>query len=219
MQSSCQSQSWYLDPKTYPRTCAMKSFFISSRSAPSVVTPVFLYSSPPQRRSQTSQHKLWLFWKVDLFPHWQDHRIHNELLQINKINCNFWQLSCSHIWIVVQSLSYVQLCDPMDCSTPGFPVSHYLQSLLKLMSIESLMPSNYPILCSPILFLPSVFPSISDFSSDLAFHMRKAKYWSFIFSLSPSNEYSGLISFRIDWLDLLAFQGMVGWNHWLNGLE
>ena len=98
----------------------------------------------------------------------------------------------------VQSLSYVQLCDPMDCSTPGFPVSHYLQSLLKLMSIESLMPSNYPILCSPILFLPSVFPSISDFSSDLAFHMRKAKYWSFIFSLSPSNEYSGLISLRID---------------------
>ena len=89
---------------------------------------------------------------------------------------------------------------------PGFPVSHCLRSLLKLMSIESLMPSNHPILCSPILLLPSIFPSIRVFSSDLALHMRKAKYWSFIFSLSLSNEYSGLISFRIDWFDLLAVQ-------------
>ena len=108
MQSSCQSQSWYLDPKTYPRTWAMKSFFISSRSAPPVVTPVFLYSSSSQRRSQTSQHKLWLFWKVDLFPHWQDHRIHNELLQINKINCNF--LATDERFTYVNCCSVAKLC-------------------------------------------------------------------------------------------------------------
>ena len=77
------------------------------------------------------------------------------------------------------------------------------QSLLKLMSVELVMPSNYLVLCSPLL-LPSIFPSIRDFSNDLALCIRWAKYWSFSFSISPSNEYSGLISFRNDWLDLLA---------------
>ena len=70
-------------------------------------------------------------------------------------------MSGSYMWIVVQSLSYVQLCDPMNCSMPGFPVSHYLQSLLKLMSIESVIPSNHLILCHPLLLLPSIFPSRS----------------------------------------------------------
>jgi len=81
------------------------------------------------------------------------------------------------------------------------------QSLLKLMSIESVMPSNHLILCRPLLFLPSIFHSVSVFSNDLALCIRWPKYWSFSFSISPSNEYSGLISFRIDWLDLLAVQG------------
>ena len=81
------------------------------------------------------------------------------------------------------------------------------QSLLKLMSIESLMPSNHLSLCHPFLLLPSVFPSIRVFSSESVLHIRWPKYWSFSFSISPSNEYSGLISFRIDWLDLLADQG------------
>ena len=80
-------------------------------------------------------------------------------------------------------------------------------SLLKLMSIESMMPSNHFILCHPLLFLPSTFPSIRVFSSELALCIRWLKYWSFSFSISPSSEYSGLISFRIDWFDLLAVQG------------
>ena len=77
-------------------------------------------------------------------------------------------------------------------------------SLLKLMSIESMMPSNHLILCCPLLLLPSIVPSIGVFSSELVLHIRWPKYWSFSFSISPSNEYSGLISFRMDWLDLLA---------------
>ena len=80
-------------------------------------------------------------------------------------------------------------------------------SLLKLMSIESVMPSNHFILCRPLLLLPSIFPSIRVFSNESVLHIRLPKYWSFSFSISPSNEYSGLISFRIDWLDLLAVQG------------
>ena len=81
------------------------------------------------------------------------------------------------------------------------------QSLLKLMSIESVMPSNHLILCNPLLLLPSVFPSIRAFSNELVLHIRWPKYWSFTFSISPANEYSGLISFRIDWFDLLVIQG------------
>ena len=80
-------------------------------------------------------------------------------------------------------------------------------SLLKLVSIESVMPSNHLTLCCPLLLLPSIFPSIRVFSSESALHIRWPKYWSFSFSISPSNEYLGLISFRIDWFDLLAVQG------------
>ena len=94
----------------------------------------------------------------------------------------------------------------MDCRIPGFPVLHHLQSLLKLMSIESVMPSNYLIPCGPLLLLSSIFPSISVFSNESVICIRWPKYWSFIFSISPSNEYTWLISFRIDWFDL-AVQG------------
>ena len=79
--------------------------------------------------------------------------------------------------------------------------------LLKLMSIESVMPSIHLILCLPLLLLPSIFPSIRVFSSESGLHIRWPEYWSFIFSINPSNEYSGLISFRMDWLDLLVVQG------------
>ena len=103
----------------------------------------------------------------------------------------------------VQSLSRVRLCDPMDCSTPGLPVHHQPQSLLKLMSIESAMPSNHLILCHPFL-LPSIFPSIRFFSKESALHIRWPDIGVFSFNISPSNEHSGLISFRIDWLDFLA---------------
>ena len=81
------------------------------------------------------------------------------------------------------------------------------QSLPKLMSIESVMPSNHLILCRPLLLLPSIFPSIRVFSNESALHIRWPKDWSFIFNISPSNEHPGLISFRMDWLDLLAVQG------------
>ena len=93
----------------------------------------------------------------------------------------------------------------MDCSTPGFPVYHQLRSLLKLVSIESVMPSNHLIFCRPLLLPPSIFPSIRVFSNE-SLLIRWPKYWSFSFSISPSKEYSVLISFGIDWLDLLAVQ-------------
>ena len=99
------------------------------------------------------------------------------------------------------------LCDPMDCSTPGPLSITNSQSLLQLMSIESVMPSNHLILCHSLLPLPLIFPSIRVFSNKSVFCIRWPKYWSFSFSISPSNEYSGLISFRMDWLDLLAVQG------------
>ena len=90
---------------------------------------------------------------------------------------------------------------------PGFPILHHLWSLLKLMSIESMMLSNHLILCCSLLLLPSIFPSIRGFSSELAHSIRWPKYWSFSFSIGLFNECSGLISFRIDWFDLLAVQG------------
>ena len=95
----------------------------------------------------------------------------------------------------------------MDCNTPGLPVQHNSSSLLKLMSIESVMPSNHLTLCHPLLLLPSIFPSIRSFSNESALCIRWPKYWSFSFSISPSNEYSRLISFKMDWLDLFAVQG------------
>ena len=99
------------------------------------------------------------------------------------------------------------LCDPMDCSTPGLSVHHQLLEFTKLMSIELVMPSNHLILCHPLLLLPSNFPSIRVFSKQSVSHTRWPKNWSCSFSISPSSEYSGLISFRMDWLDLPAVQG------------
>ena len=98
------------------------------------------------------------------------------------------------------------LCNLRDFSTPGFPVLHCLTEFAQLMSIESVMSSNHLILCHPLVFLPSIFPGIRVFGSELACCIRWAKYWNFCFSINPSNEYSGLISFRIDWFDLLAVQ-------------
>ena len=108
----------------------------------------------------------------------------------------------------VQSLSHVQLfvtpwtaaCQASLCITTS-------RSLLELTSIESVIPSNHLILCCPLLLRPSIFPNIRVFSNESVLHSRWPKYWSFSFSISPSNEYSGLISFRIDWFDLLAVQG------------
>ena len=96
----------------------------------------------------------------------------------------------------------------MDCSTPEFLVHHHSWSLLKFMSIESMMPSSHLILCWLLLLPPSVFSSIKVFSNESVLYARWPKHWSFSFSISPSNEYSGLISFRMEWLDILAVQGI-----------
>ena len=101
------------------------------------------------------------------------------------------------------SQSCPTLCEPMDYSLPGFPFYHQPLSLLKLMSV---MSSTYLILCHPLLLLPSIFSSTRFFSNESALSIKWPKYWSFSFSISPSNEYSGWISFRIDWLDLFAVQ-------------
>ena len=120
--------------------------------------------------------------------------------------CNgmrFWGFFSS-----VQSLGHVWLlATPWTAAHEASPSITNSHSLLKLMSTESVMPSNYLILFCLLLLLPSNFPSIRVFSNELALHIRWPKYWSFSFSISPSCEYSGLISFRIDWFDLLAVQG------------
>ena len=128
-------------------------------------------------------------------------------------------LSERGIWpFGIGSLSYISqfssvaqsrltLCNPKDCGMSGFLSIISSQSLLKLMSIESVMPSNHLIFCRPLLLLPSIFPSIRVFSNESVLHIIWPKCQSFSFSISPSNEYSGLISFRMDWLDLLAAQG------------
>ena len=111
----------------------------------------------------------------------------------------------------VQFISVAQLCptlcDPMNHSTPGLPVHHQLRSSLRLMSIQSVMPSSHLILCRPLLLLPSIPPSIRVYSNGSTLRMRWPKYWSFSFSIIPSKEIPGMIPFRTDRLDLLAVQG------------
>ena len=116
--------------------------------------------------------------------------------------------SFSHQFSSVQLLSHVWLSATPWTTACQAPLSiTNSQSLLKLISIESVMPSNHLILCRPLLLLPSIFPSIRVFSNELALCIRWAKYWSFSFNITPSNKHSGLISFRMDWLDLLAVRG------------
>ena len=113
-----------------------------------------------------------------------------------------------HISSSVQSLSHVRLLATSwtTACQASLSITNF-RSLPKLMSIDLVMPSNHLILCCPLLLLPSIFPNIRVFSNESALHIRWPNYWSFSFSISPSNEYSGLISFRIVWLDLLKVQG------------
>ena len=106
--------------------------------------------------------------------------------------------SSSRVWLFATPWTAIRQ------ASLSFTVS---RSLIKLLSTESVVPSNHLILCCPLLLLPSIFPSIGVFSNELTLHIRLTKYWSFSFSISPSNEYSGLISFKIDWFDPLAVQG------------
>ena len=116
-------------------------------------------------------------------------------------------MSSEVVVVVFQLLTCVQLFATPWTAARQASLSTISWSLLRLMSIESAMPSNHLTLCRPLLLLPSVFPSIRVFFSESVLHIRWPKYWSFSFSIGPSNEYSGLFSFRIDWLDLLVVQG------------
>ena len=128
------------------------------------------------------------------------HLVVRALTQVSRLQGSFY--------ISVQSLSYVQLFGtPWIAAHQASLSITNSWSLLKLKSIESVMPSNHLILCCPLLLLLSIFPSIRVFSKKSVLPIRWPKYWSFSFSISPSREYSGLISFRMDWLDLLAVQG------------
>ena len=120
--------------------------------------------------------------------------------------CHLWRghPSLNQFSSVTQSCP--TLCNPMDCSTGQASLSNS-RSLLRLISMKSMIPSNHLILCCPLLLLPSIFPNIRVFSNKSVLRIRWPKYWSFSFSISPSNDHSGLISFRMDWLDLLAVQG------------
>ena len=128
---------------------------------------------------------------------------------IKKHSLNYDEI-VPHI-LLVQFSSVAQscatLCDPMDCSTPGLPVHHQLPELAQthVRWVGDAIQPSHPL--SPLFFLPSIFPSIRIFSSESAFHIRWPKYGSFSFNISPANEHPGLISFRMDWLDLLAVQG------------
>ena len=119
-----------------------------------------------------------------------------------------WNSNIFHQFSSVQSLSHVQLfATPWTTARQASLSITNSQSPPKPMSIESVMPSNHLILCRPLLLLPSIFPSIRVFSNESALCIRWPKYWNFSFNISPTNEHSGLISFRMDWLDLLAVQG------------
>jgi len=129
----------------------------------------------------------------------------------NQCDNSEWPLCFQKVVVVVavQLLSHVQLfVTPWTAARQASLSFTISQSLPKFMSIELVRPSNHLILCFPLLFLPSIFPSIKIFSSELAVHIRGPKYWNFSFSFNPSNESSGLISFRIDWFDFLAANGL-----------
>ena len=145
------------------------------------------------------EHRTWLalpcsFACLSVGPH--------RMLSLSSAWLKSTQSPFNSVQLVAQSCP--TLCNPMDGSTPGLPIHHNSQSLTKLMSV---MPSNLLILFHPLLLLPSIFPNIRVFSNELALPIRWPKYWSFSFSISPSNEHPGLICFRMDWLDLLAVQG------------
>ena len=125
-------------------------------------------------------------------------------VSINDSALMIWVASVTLYFVIGGGRSVTKWCptlwDPMDGSTPGLPVLHYLPELAQTHVHGSGMPSNHLILCRPLLLLPSVFPSIRVFSSEAALRIQWLKYWSFSFSISPSNKYSGLISFRVNWI-------------------
>ena len=125
-----------------------------------------------------------------------------------------WNTLVAHLMVDIGSVQFSSvtqscptLCDPMNCSTPGLPVHHQLPEATKthVHRVSDAIQPSHPL--SSLLLLPSIFPSIRVFSNESALHIRRPKYWSFSFNISPSNKHPGLISFRMDWVDLLAVQG------------
>ena len=136
--------------------------------------------------------------RLSLIQNW----VSKYALPTSKVTSTKWMVQFSSV-----AQPCPTLCDPMNCSTPGLPVHHQLPEFTQTHVHESVMPSSHLILCSPLLLLPSSFPSIRVFSDESALRIRCSKYWSFSFNISPSSEHPGLISFRMVWLDLLAVQG------------
>ena len=137
----------------------------------------------------------------------EDMKIRNEKQTNKSFKIVVWDKTIRHsVQFSSVTQSCLTPCDPMDSSTPGLPVHHQIPEFTQT-HVESVMPSNHLILCHPLLLPPSIFPSIRVFTNESVLRIRWLKYWSFSFSISPSNEYSGLISSKMDWLDLLAVQG------------
>ena len=123
------------------------------------------------------------------------------------ITSTTWEAVTKSVHLSSVAQSCLTLCDPMNRSTPGLPVHHQFPESTQTHPIKSVMPSNHLILCCPLLLLPPILLRIRVFSNESTLSMRWPKYWSFSFNISPLNEHPGLISFRMDWLDLLAVQG------------
>ena len=161
-----------------------------------------------------------LIWNLRSFRAWYmtELRVKDTLWRAWIYNCECLNHPSSYVFLLrssewgkwfssVQSLSHVCFATPWTAARQASLSITNSWCLLKLLSIESVMPSNHLILCHPLLLLPSIFPSIKVFSNESALHIRWPKYWSFSFNISPSSEHPGPISFRMDWLDLLAVQG------------
>ena len=190
----CISRKWHCLSKLW-RTTELNLFLHSIGYASNKVLHTNIWAFLQQ---DTSMGKLKGFCAAGLTAHYET----LESVTALKSMVSWW----IPLSIVVQSLSPVWLCDPIDCNMPGFPVLHHLPEFAQVQVIELVMPSNHLILCRPLFCLPSIFPIPRVFSNELALCIRWPKYWSFGFSISPFNEYSGLVSFRVDWFDLLAVQ-------------
>ena len=165
---------------------------------------------------------LWLF-LIHNWLFWAD-KIKMDRSMVEVLSAPLWNQSCGIRWdhSSVQSLSHVQLfVTPWTAARQASLSITNSWSPPKPTFIESVMPSNHLILCHPLFLLPSIFPSFRVFSNESALHIRWPKYWSFSFSISPSNEYSGPISFRMDWLDLLSDEGTLKslLQHWASILQ
>ena len=148
-------------------------------------------------------------YRCNFYWHWEPEFTQNFLVAKAKKEIRDYIFISEFISVQFSSVaqSCLTLCDPMNCSTPGLPVHHHLLEFTQTHVIESVMPSSHLILCCPLLLLPPIPPSIRVFSNESTLHMRWPKYWSFSFSIIPSKEHPGLVSSRMDWLDLLAVQG------------